>query len=74
MNASLTTRVSIRWGDDAPSEPTDTIVLTVGSYYMDMRMKKADKTIDWAFAGTTETLSKEPREYVPILNNYDPFG
>jgi hypothetical protein len=63
MSFRLSTRISIKWGDEAPSEPTDTLVLTVGSYYMDMRIKKSDKGIDWAFAGTKEITSQSPSTY-----------
>ncbi|KAF4465915.1 hypothetical protein FALBO_7229 [Fusarium albosuccineum] len=54
MALRLSTRISIRWSDEAPSEPTDTVVLSVGSYFMDLRIKKADRYIDWAFADEGE--------------------
>ncbi|KAI8677725.1 Protein HRI1 [Fusarium keratoplasticum] len=60
MTLRLSTRISIRWADDAPSEPTDTVVLSVGDYFMDLRITKADQSIDWAFAGTREILSRDP--------------
>ncbi|KAJ3528168.1 hypothetical protein NM208_g10329 [Fusarium decemcellulare] len=60
MALRLSTRISIRWGDETPSEPTDTVVLSVGSYFMDLRVKKADGSIDWAFAGIREIVSQEP--------------
>lgn len=63
MTLRLSTRISIRWGDDPASEPTDTVVLSVGSYYMDLRVTKADQTVDWAFAGVREILCHEPCEY-----------
>ena len=62
MTLRLSTRISIKWADDAPSEPTDTIVLSVGDYFMDLRITKADQSIDWAFAGTREILSRDPRK------------
>lgn len=62
MTLRLSTRISIKWADDAPSEPTDTVVLSVGDYFMDLRISKADQSIDWAFAGTREILSREPRK------------
>ncbi|KAM0426080.1 hypothetical protein ACHAPT_008711 [Fusarium lateritium] len=60
MTLRLSTRISIRWANDAPSEPTDTVVLSVGDYFMDLRIAKADQSIDWAFAGTREILSRDP--------------
>ncbi|RSM06226.1 hypothetical protein CEP52_005875 [Fusarium oligoseptatum] len=60
MTLRLSTRISIRWAEDAPSEPTDTVVLSVGDYFMDLRITKADQSIDWAFAGTREILSRDP--------------
>ncbi|PSN72889.1 hypothetical protein BS50DRAFT_582503 [Corynespora cassiicola Philippines] len=60
MSIRLSTRISIRWSDDPPSEPTNTIVLSVGSYFMDLRITKVDKSIDWAFAGTREILARDP--------------
>ncbi|CAK7230865.1 hypothetical protein SEUCBS140593_007731 [Sporothrix eucalyptigena] len=58
--ARLSTRISIRWGDDAASEPTTTLVMGVGGYFMDLRVNKADNSVDWAFAGLRETVSQEP--------------
>lgn len=45
------TRISIRWLPDPPTESTDTLVLSVGGYYVDLRVKKDDGTIDWLLAG-----------------------
>ncbi|KAH7165322.1 hypothetical protein EDB81DRAFT_778975 [Dactylonectria macrodidyma] len=60
MTVRLSTRISIRWDNDAPSEPTHTVVLSVGSHFMDLRIKKDDNSIDWAFAGTREIVSEVP--------------
>jgi len=62
MASLLTTRVSLRWVPDPPSEPTDTLVFNVGGYFMDLRILKADNAIDWAMAGERQTLSKSPRK------------
>jgi hypothetical protein len=56
----LSTRISLRWLPDAPSEPTDTLVFNVGSYFMDLRVLKVDKSIDWGMAGERQILSTEP--------------
>ncbi|KAJ4322445.1 hypothetical protein N0V84_004801 [Fusarium piperis] len=73
MTLRLSTRISIRWANDAPSEPTDTVVLSVGDYFMDLRITKADQSIDWAFAGTREILSRDPHEgkFQPLPNGDD---
>ncbi|KAL2694895.1 hypothetical protein Neosp_001484 [[Neocosmospora] mangrovei] len=75
MTLRLSTRISIKWADDAPSEPTDTVVLSVGDYFMDLRITKADQSINWAFAGTREILSREPRKWNHIIDSrlsFDP--
>lgn len=58
----LSTRVSIKWGTEAASEPTDTLVMSVGDYYMDLRVNKADTSIDWAMAGQRLIKSEDPSE------------
>jgi hypothetical protein len=58
----ISTRISLRWLPDPPSEPTDTLVYNVGSYFLDLRVLKDPKnTIDWAMAGVREVLSRDPR-------------
>jgi hypothetical protein len=64
MTVRLSTRISIRWDDDPASEPTDTIVLSVGTYYMDLRVNKAENSLDWAFAGTREILCQNPCKFL----------
>ncbi|EXJ93261.1 hypothetical protein A1O1_01652 [Capronia coronata CBS 617.96] len=51
MAPRASTRVSIRWPPAPASEPTDTLVLSVGGYYVDLRVRKSDGEIDWALAG-----------------------
>jgi hypothetical protein len=58
----LSTRVSIKWGTEAASEPTDTLVMSVGEYYMDLRVNKSDTSIDWAMAGQRLIKSEDPSE------------
>ncbi|EPS41786.1 hypothetical protein H072_4273 [Dactylellina haptotyla CBS 200.50] len=54
---SISTRTSIAWGPSfAHSEPTDTLVLTGRTYFVDQRLLKEDNTsapkvVSWAFAG-----------------------
>ncbi|KAI9368732.1 hypothetical protein BJX61DRAFT_202367 [Aspergillus egyptiacus] len=47
----LSTRVSLRWPPEPPFENTDTIVLSVGDWYVDLRIDRASGAIDWAIAG-----------------------
>lgn len=70
---SVSVREHIRWGSDAASEPTSTLVLTSpGRFFVDIRILKsaldqpdepdirpADQ-LDWAFGGTTAS-TKIPR-------------
>lgn len=54
------TRVSIRWPPASTSEPTDTLVLSLGGWYVDLRVKKIDKNIDWALAGERLVVASDP--------------
>ncbi|KAL4790320.1 hypothetical protein BDV19DRAFT_394184 [Aspergillus venezuelensis] len=47
----LSTRVSLRWPPEPAFENTDTLVLSVGNWYVDLRVDKATQAIDWAIAG-----------------------
>jgi hypothetical protein len=60
MAHRISTRISLRWLPDPPSEPTDTLVFNVGDYFMDLRVLKADASIDWGMAGERQILSKDP--------------
>lgn len=62
MVLQLSTRKSIRWVPDEASEPTSTIVFDVGDSFVDLRVKKADSSIDWGMCGKRTILSNEPRE------------
>jgi len=46
MAHQISTRISLRWLPEAPSEPTDTLVFNVGAYFLDLRVLKADTSID----------------------------
>ena len=54
------TRTSIRWPPAEASEPTDTLVLSVGEYYVDLRVALIDNSIDWALAGQHHVISNDP--------------
>ncbi|PWY69424.1 hypothetical protein BO83DRAFT_428755 [Aspergillus eucalypticola CBS 122712] len=47
----LSTRISIRWVPEPAFENTDTIVMSVAGWYVDLRVDKASGNIDWAIAG-----------------------
>lgn len=60
MTPRASTRISIRWPPAPAEEPTDTLVLSVGEYYVDLRVKKSDGSIDWALAGLRIVISENP--------------
>ncbi|OQV04009.1 hypothetical protein CLAIMM_08963 isoform 1 [Cladophialophora immunda] len=60
MPARLSTRLSIRWVPGEASEPTDTLIIGVEGWYVDLRITKLDGSIDWAMAGERLILSQEP--------------
>ncbi|KAL4756540.1 uncharacterized protein BDW70DRAFT_10577 [Aspergillus foveolatus] len=51
MTKRLSTRLSLRWPPEPPFENTDTLVLSVGNWYVDLRVDRRTATIDWAIAG-----------------------
>ncbi|KAJ5358224.1 hypothetical protein N7541_005382 [Penicillium brevicompactum] len=59
----FSTRLSLRWVPEVPEETTDTIVLSVGEWFLDLRMDKASGNIDWAMAGTR--IEENPKE-IPL--------
>lgn len=59
-SARASTRISIRWPPEAAAEPTDTLVLSLGGYYVDLRILKEDQSLDWALAGERITVSEDP--------------
>lgn len=59
--ARASTRISIRWPPAAASESTDTLVLGLEGYYVDLRVQKSDLSIDWLLAGERIVDSKDAR-------------
>ncbi|KAL4972469.1 hypothetical protein BDW66DRAFT_162857 [Aspergillus desertorum] len=51
MTKRLSTRISLRWPPELPFENTDTLVLSVGNWYVDLRVDRNTATLDWAIAG-----------------------
>ncbi|WVQ77264.1 hypothetical protein IAR50_006948 [Cryptococcus sp. DSM 104548] len=64
MAARASTRISIAWSGAAPIEDTDTLVLTIGSYSLDLRVFTSGQDkgkIDWAtVANVSETPGSTP--------------
>lgn len=59
-SSRISTRISIRWLPDPAFENTDTIVMSVANWYVDLRMDKKTNKIDWAIAGQRLVESEEP--------------
>ncbi|KFY45415.1 hypothetical protein V495_02993 [Pseudogymnoascus sp. VKM F-4514 (FW-929)] len=74
MAARLSTRISLRWVPDEPEELTNTLVMNVGGYFMDLRVNKADTSIDWAMAGERQILSKDPLKcrWIKVIDSLGP--
>jgi hypothetical protein len=56
----FSTRISIRWLPGSAHETTDTIVMSVKDWYLDLRIDKQTGGIDWAIAGQRTIESQEP--------------
>ena len=57
----FSTRVSLRWPPEPAHETTDTIVMSVQDWFLDLRIDKETGEIDWAIAGQRLVESEEPR-------------
>ncbi|KAJ4555893.1 hypothetical protein HRR77_001808 [Exophiala dermatitidis] len=60
MSSLLSTRVGMRWIPGEKNEPTDTMVMNLGGWFIDLRIVKDNGSIDWAMAGQRQTLSEAP--------------
>ncbi|KAJ5921751.1 hypothetical protein N7454_009225 [Penicillium verhagenii] len=56
----FSTRISLRWLPEPAHETTDTIVMSVKDWYLDLRMDQNSHQIDWAIAGQRIVESQEP--------------
>ncbi|PPR06379.1 hypothetical protein CVT26_004640 [Gymnopilus dilepis] len=66
----ISERISLRWLPGPPSEDTTTLVINVGSFFVDLRIRHHDVPIDyemqlregieWAMAGERQVLSQDP--------------
>ncbi|KAG0646856.1 hypothetical protein D0Z07_6491 [Hyphodiscus hymeniophilus] len=72
MSYDISTRVSLRWLPDPPSEPSDVLVYNVGHYFLDLRVLKADRSIQWAMAGEKQIISTEPLKcrWLKIIDSF----
>lgn len=61
MASRISTRISLRWPPGPSFENTDTIVMSVGIWYVDLRIDNQSSKIDWAIAGQRLVENKEPR-------------
>ncbi|KAJ5656952.1 hypothetical protein N7507_008902 [Penicillium longicatenatum] len=59
----FSTRISLRWLPEPAHETTDTIVMSVKDWYLDLRMDKQTQKIDWAIAGQRIVESQEPHSH-----------
>ncbi|KAJ5224312.1 uncharacterized protein N7469_007815 [Penicillium citrinum] len=71
----FSTRISLRWLPESAQETTDTIVMSVGEWYLDLRMEKSTGKIDWAIAGQRLIESQEPLRvsFTHELDSHDAF-
>ncbi|KAI2708308.1 hypothetical protein CBS147332_6369 [Penicillium roqueforti] len=53
-------RISFRWLTTPAEETTDTIVMSVKNWYVDLRIETATGKIDWAIAGQRIVEGQEP--------------
>ncbi|KAK1635509.1 hypothetical protein BDP81DRAFT_481840 [Colletotrichum phormii] len=60
MPSQAVQRISIRWLPEPAYEDTDTIALNVRGYFIDLRVTKETRTIQWSRAGERITLKTEP--------------
>ncbi|KAL4923063.1 uncharacterized protein BDV17DRAFT_278123 [Aspergillus undulatus] len=65
----LSTRVSLRWPPEPAFENTDTLVLSVGNWYVDLRVDLNTTKIDWAIAG--ERLQDKNSDEVTFTHELD---
>ncbi|KAJ5893361.1 hypothetical protein N7495_005052 [Penicillium taxi] len=56
----FSTRISLRWLPEPAHETTDTIVMSVNGWYLDLRIDLKTNDIDWAIAGQRVVESEEP--------------
>ncbi|KAE8317159.1 hypothetical protein BDV41DRAFT_526924 [Aspergillus transmontanensis] len=71
----LSTRISLRWLPEPASETTDTIVMSVKGWYVDLRVDKKSGNIDWAIAGQRVVDSSDSRrvQFTHEIDSHNSF-
>lgn len=68
MASQVVQRISIQWLPEPAYEDTDTIALNVGGYFIDLRVEKETKVIQWSRAGERILLKEDPRKsFLPVI-------
>ncbi|KAH8691608.1 hypothetical protein BGW36DRAFT_305288 [Talaromyces proteolyticus] len=72
---SMSTRVSIRWPPEDAYENTDTTVLSVNNFFVDLRVEKDTKKLDWAIAGVRVVDQTDSRRvtFLHTINSRNTF-
>ena len=60
MTVRLTQRLSFRWLPEPATESTDTLVMSVSNWFIDLRISLSDGSLDWGFAGEEQVLETGP--------------
>lgn len=69
MPAKAVQRISIRWLPEPAYEDTETIALNVGGYFIDLRVEKQTRSVQWSRAGERILLKDEPRKTFCKITN-----
>jgi hypothetical protein len=64
---SLLTRVSIRWPPEDAYENTETTVISVNNFFVDLRVEKQTRRLDWATAGVRLVDQNDSSAFCSLL-------
>ncbi|KAF3490567.1 uncharacterized protein GIQ15_00084 [Arthroderma uncinatum] len=67
--ANISARVSMRWPPEPAFESTDTVSLSVGGWYVDLRIELESGKIAWAMAGQRIVESASPHTAVVVFTH-----
>ncbi|RAO69996.1 uncharacterized protein BHQ10_006008 [Talaromyces amestolkiae] len=72
---SLLTRVSIRWPPEDAYENTETTVISVNNFFVDLRVEKQTRRLDWAIAGVRLVDQNDSRRvtFLHTINSRNTF-
>jgi hypothetical protein len=72
---SLLTRVSIRWPPEDAYENTETTVISVNNFFVDLRVEKQTRRLDWATAGVRLVDQNDSRRitFLHTINSRNTF-